>query len=80
MRQMEEALRNDLQEIEADKYDGFSCPNQTCITSETTCWRGTPNEDQNGNFWMPDGYPRCYNCNMKCRYRSVCFSYQFRKS
>ena len=78
MRQMEEALQRDLQKIKDDKYEGFSCPDQTCITFETTCWRGTPNEDQNGNLWMPNGYPECYNCGAECTYRRLLFPYQIR--
>jgi len=77
LRQMEEALQRDLREIEDDKYEGFSCPNQTCIIFGTTCWRGTPNEDQNGNLWMPKGYPECHNCGEKCSYKRVLFSLKF---
>ena len=79
MRRMEEALKQNLQEIENEMYEGFCCPNQTCIRSGSTCWRGTPNLDENGNFWMPDGKPRCYNCDRICSHRSVIFSYRLKK-
>lgn len=80
MKQMEKALERDLREIKNDKYEGFCCPDQTCIVSENKCWHGTPNEDQNGNLWMPNGYPECYNCGKECIYRKVLFSYKFKQS